>query len=278
MEIRWATHCDIPAAKKLMQDVFHDNDLFLNIFFDCFFDHNLLLGIKNDQVVSMAFLLPAQMIIHQKNTNISYLYACATAESERGNGWMRAIIDHAWDTSCRNGEAGLFLLPAEKSLYDYYAKLDFHDFFYYDEDIYDFNNNISESSPCFQLAPLNAEQYNHHRRQLLKTEYAIHYPTRHFQFAEKENTNPDAGFYQLSLHGESAIFYGIIENNHLNIGELLGSIDSNAIAPFLSHHFQVTQITLIKPGHSHKSAMLRPAKGYEFLIGGKGYFNWGGNE
>ncbi|MDR2979254.1 MAG: GNAT family N-acetyltransferase [Bacteroidales bacterium] len=275
MEIRFATQQDIVPAKKLMQDAFHDSDRFINLFFNYFLNNNLLLGFNDQEVVSMAFLLPATFTINQNKISATYLYACATAENEQGKGWMGALINRAWEESNRKGEVGLFLLPANKRLYEYYAKLGFHDFFYYDRQVFHFNKLSSSYQHGFKLNRINADQYALLRIALLQSDNAIHYPTKHFRFIEEENEKPNTGFYLIQQEGHSGLSYIIQGHNHIIVKELIGHIDISSFSEYLFYRYEIPDITINMPGETHRSAMLRPVDGYSFLTRVKGYFCWG---
>lgn len=273
-DIRFATFQDGVSVKRLMGNVFHDEDRFLNLFFSYFFPDNLLLGFKADEVVSMAFLLPAKLIVNRKKVNATYLYACATSEHERGKGWMQAMINSAWEISSANGEAGLFLLPASESLYDYYEKLDFHNFFYWDKKEFHFDR-FPEIADDYQLKSIDSKQYHDLRQELLQEEFAIHYPVSHFHFIETENQNPDSGFYEIRFEDHFAIAHLDHNKEHVFVRELLGEIEAASFAKHLSERYCTHRVAIIENGGTLKSAMLRPTEDYRFLVGGQGYFNWG---
>lgn len=275
MEIRPAKPTDFPDAQNLMKEVFDDTDRFISLFFKYLIHDNLLLGLKNGKAVSMAFQLPAKMRVHDEMVEATYLYACATTESERGKGWMREIINRAWEESRKKKEIGIFLLPASESLYTYYEQLGFNNFFYLNNEFFHTDASFLKIIPEYTLLPISADQYALLRHKLLKSEYTIHYPINFFRFIEAENENPEAGFYQiLNPEKQMAIAYLRKDQKRIIVEELLGVSELKPLADFLAHQFNVSSVTIKTPGISTKSAMLLPTEEYLFLLKEKGYFNW----
>ena len=102
--IRYATHHDTAALKLLLKEVFSDNDRFINLFFRLKFDGgNVCVYEQDGEIVSMAFLLPATILLAEGERPVTYLYACATRAAFRGRGYMRAIIERVYDDICERG-------------------------------------------------------------------------------------------------------------------------------------------------------------------------------
>ena len=74
-----------------------------------------LLGKKDEHPVSMAFLIPANI----GGEEWWYVYAAVTRKAERGNGYFAALLDAAAALALQKNVAGLFLRPAEESLFSY---------------------------------------------------------------------------------------------------------------------------------------------------------------
>lgn len=84
-----------------------------------------LLYSENGQAVSMAFLLPAVGRESGREWPLWYVYAAVTHPDYRGRGLFGHLLDEAAARAAQNGVAGLFLRPAEPSLFAYYGKQGF---------------------------------------------------------------------------------------------------------------------------------------------------------
>lgn len=80
---------------------------------------------EGERPVSMAFLIPATLWDGERDWPIWYVYAAVTHPDVRGRGYFARLLDEAADLAAREGVAGLFLRPAEESLFGYYARCGF---------------------------------------------------------------------------------------------------------------------------------------------------------
>lgn len=81
-----------------------------------------LLCWEGEQAVSMAFLLPAVGRVGTRRLPLWYVYAAVTHRDHRGRGLFRQLLQEAAAQAAHEGVAGLFLRPAEPSLFAYYEK------------------------------------------------------------------------------------------------------------------------------------------------------------
>lgn len=89
----------------------------------------------DDEVVSMAFLLPATLSPAEDGLPLpaAYLFAAATHPAWRGQGLFSALIEVMHAYAAGAGLHAVFLRPAEASLRDFYARFGYRDAFYADE-------------------------------------------------------------------------------------------------------------------------------------------------
>lgn len=126
IDIRAATAEDLPQMTHIWQVVFGDSDEYIRFFFEnrCALSDALLLTVQ-DEIVSQLFLLPASVRCGTQSFSVFYLFAAATLPSHRGCGYMGDLI-RAAQQNCRSERVdGIVLLPAEESLYGYYARFGF---------------------------------------------------------------------------------------------------------------------------------------------------------
>ena len=276
-KIKYSVPADVGQIKNLMKSVFEDEDDFLDRFFNLFYHDNVLVSEVNGTIVSMAFLLPNTIRINGKLLPITYLYACATHPEHRGRGLMSQIIAKAYDNVCKRGEAGLLLLPANESLYQYYSGLGFKTSFFFDEVEFSRNEcSPSEKMPSFKMGKIDAKRYFLLRKKYLPTDLAILNPLEYFLLTEKSTDQINDGFYMISGHNDrKSICYLSEKNNILMVKELLSSDpDITQLPDFLFRFFKVEQILMHIPGTKKKSAQIKLNLSYSFLEKEKGYFNF----
>lgn len=278
IDIRYSNQTDIPQIKNLMNSVFGDEESFLIRFFNLFYQDNVLIAEANNCIVSMAFLLPNNIMIQGQLFPITYLYACATHVEYRGKGLMSRIISKAYEDVCKKGELGLILLPANESLYHYYENLGFKNSFFFDEILFSQEENIAPNvNSSFKIEKITAETYYQLRNITLTTELSIFNPLQYFLFMEMTPEENEQGFYLIYSQNEPiAICYLSKVNTILRVKELLPSdIDLPQLYSFLSHIFAVKQIVINIPGTTKKSAQIKLNPAYSYLEMKKGYFNFG---
>lgn len=81
------------------------------------------------EAVAALHLINTQMAYNCNTLNGVYLYAAATLPQYRGMGIMGRLIDYADQEAKREGASFCALMPANPSLFDYYRKFGYFDFF-----------------------------------------------------------------------------------------------------------------------------------------------------
>lgn len=121
--LRLSTISDKEKLTSLWRDVFGDTQEAINLFFEYHFKpENVLVFGDNGKIASMLYLLEGNLVISGVSYPSYYLYAAATDTAYRGKGIMASMLEYAKNTAKNRGVDFICLLPAEKSLYSYYAK------------------------------------------------------------------------------------------------------------------------------------------------------------
>ena len=116
---------------KLYQECFHEDLIYINLFFEKQFKpENCFVAVHNGKVICAAHLLEALIIENDKQEDVYYIYAAGTSSSFRGQGLMSKLLKHVKELARRRSRKYLFLLPANDYLSSYYAKQGYIDFFY----------------------------------------------------------------------------------------------------------------------------------------------------
>lgn len=101
-------------------------------FWNCGFTPEQATVCKIDgQIVSMAFLLPATLLMPSGDSiAVGYLFAAATLPTFRGQGLASKVIDTLHAHAIDIGMQAVFLRPAESTLFDFYARFGYRTAFY----------------------------------------------------------------------------------------------------------------------------------------------------
>ncbi len=116
---------DKKELQSLWQITFSEDFSVTENFFNDVFESTLTPVIRVDgEIASALFLLPCSI----GNYKGKCVYCAMTKYSHRGKGYMRELLDFSYNYCRENGFDFLFLVPAEVSLFEYYAKCGFENF------------------------------------------------------------------------------------------------------------------------------------------------------
>ena len=115
---------DLPALRSLWADAFGDDEAYIRTFHNLFLrPGSCIVAQAGDRVVSAMYILEGPLLFPPADTAMStaYTYALATDPAWRGRGIGTAVY-HACVASALERQDAACVLPAEPSLYDFYAK------------------------------------------------------------------------------------------------------------------------------------------------------------
>lgn len=187
--IGFANWEDRPALAKLWQVCFEEERRYANFFFNnAFCPENCLVYRVGGQPAAMLHLLPASMVCGGKAVRIHYVFACATAPEHRSHGYMSALLAYAALVGAQREEQFSAILPANPSLYAYYAKSGYQTFFERDEYLLRAEQLREQAAEVEGRKYLPAEVLNRIRNTLLQNwEGAVLWDDRAFWFASEDN-------------------------------------------------------------------------------------------
>lgn len=87
-----------PQLIDLWRTSFDDSEEFIKLFFDRVYKKENALFIEKDgKIVSALQMLPYVMTYYGTEISVSYIYGACTLPSERGQGFMRQLIQKAFE-------------------------------------------------------------------------------------------------------------------------------------------------------------------------------------
>ncbi len=274
MKLIYSTPEDLPLVKKLWEDVFGDNGTYIDQFFHHLYQRNILTCKIDEEVASMAVLLPASILVERKEHKMRYVYACATAPKFRRMKLMSKLLDKAFEDVTQQGETGLFLLPANEELYDFYETNGFCNFFYHDQQRFSFPLLTEKIDNSYKIVQISAEKYQTLRHRYLHNDGIIHYPVEHFRFIGDPKINYPAKFYEILCQGKN-VAIGFMEkrSDAIIAKEFLAKKIETQMLHAICHQLEKEQIILNTPGKTYRDAMLRSQYAPLFQKEISGYFN-----
>lgn len=121
----------IPALKTIWAASFPEDspELIERAFDRLYRPADCMVEFRDDQPVSMAFLLPAVWHNGADAYPVQYIYAAATLPAYRGRGLFGSLLKRAHEEALRRGQAASFLRPGEPSLTAYYRRFGYENWF-----------------------------------------------------------------------------------------------------------------------------------------------------
>ena len=110
---------DLKIIKQNWKCIFGDSDSFVDELFSLL---PMIFALKTDGEISSS-LLVIEMVY--KGHKTGYIYGAMTVEKFRKQGLMKKLLDEVCETLEEKGFSGVFLLPANEKLYDYYSECGF---------------------------------------------------------------------------------------------------------------------------------------------------------
>lgn len=121
MQCRLATIEDKTALYALWQKTFGDEPAVIDRFFQCVTPNEIVVCGENGNPVSALYMPRVELRCGEKTLSAAYIYAAATDTAYRGRGLMTYLLQFAAENAQRQSLDGLYLFPAERTLFDYYG-------------------------------------------------------------------------------------------------------------------------------------------------------------
>lgn len=179
-EIRQAKKKEIEPQKEIWKLCFGDQDAYIDTYYaDRYKEEETMLLFQKDELSAMLTMISASMITSDGRSFPTVMfYGIATHPKFQKKGFATELIKFAEDHLIQHNKVISVLVPAEKKLFDFYAKLGYERAFFIREFSYsrDMVDKLSANSPnqCV-ISPVAAEDYNIRRNKFLTGKLYIKY-------------------------------------------------------------------------------------------------------
>ncbi len=113
-------------AVALWQEAFGDSEEYIRFFHSSHCGCHCLTLAESGELTSALYLIDGNLC----GENGYYLFAAATLKKHRGKGCMASLLEKAKRFALENKKSFIALVPAEKSLFDYYSRFGYKTAFY----------------------------------------------------------------------------------------------------------------------------------------------------
>lgn len=243
---------DIDALKYIWGICFEDKPQNIDIFFnDRFTFTDCYVYNENDIPVAMTYVLPTHLKLEGTLYPMGYIYACATLPKYRSGGIMSGLIKTAMQELSDKYDA-FALVPAQPSLFDYYAKIGFERFF--EQNVAQIEGQQEHYNCHVQLFEPSVEQFgNIMNSQLRQYNASVIWDERHIDNALKSASVYGGKAIAFDVDGKPVCALCYVNDDRVDIAELFCSCDvvDKAVAIIMSS-FGANNMTVRLP-YQYKS-------------------------
>lgn len=192
IQIHHARPDEIAAAEALWADTFGDGPEFQQSFYRLCAPEGPLVLTEDGALCSMLVLPELALVLADgRRLRAGYIYALATAPERRGQGCAAMLLETAAGLARNRGLDCLLTVPAQPSLFRFFARCGFRPDFYCKEE-----TAAPKAAPTEQVSP---EDYAALREGLLAGFPHTAYAPGQLAFQQAMCLNPGSGLYRLEL-------------------------------------------------------------------------------
>lgn len=133
--IEFATERDKAELIDVFCESFIGEEKFAEWLFDCLWAcENTLVVRQNNKILSALHILPQKIVAEGQEFSAYYIYGVGTIVAARGCGHAANLLSEVERVARLRQIDAVFLIPAEKSLFGYYKKFGYNDYFFVHEE------------------------------------------------------------------------------------------------------------------------------------------------
>ena len=219
------TKIDYKELKSIWLEVFDeaDSDKYADMFLLHHSDYSGLACREEGKIVSMLFLIPC----FWDGVAGYYVYACATLPQFRGEGYMKMLLDAAFEKAQKEKAFGLVLIPANLSLFDFYGKCGFQifsqiaEYTFVETDVVGNGFDCVESSDFATIADMRNRFYEQH--------FAVQFGVSHIQHVQNRMANEQGATLVFEYEGKRGYAFCVYDGINEKVVVLEWALISNTL-------------------------------------------------
>ena len=240
--VQIAEKCFFPQMTAVWCDVFGEGPAFVQALYASDAMQTLALtALDGDTVVGIDHLLPVTVQTPAGSRSAYYLYAGAVLPAYRSRGIFRQLCTLMTDICVREKAFGV-MVPAEASLFPYYAAFGYQPVPVCSEAVFTPHQSCTQRA---DISPLTPELYHRLRAQYPETAAArIEWSTEQLAFIIADQVQSGGFAYAVRIGGETAAVLGSRQGDALYLTELAAPAAlRDAVLSALAAYFHCENIT-----------------------------------
>lgn len=205
IEIRPARPEEIPRQKELWKLAFGDDDAYIDYFYAHGEESQVLVLLEDGVVWTMVALYPVTVTLPEgQSLSSAYIYALATHPQARKKGFGRFVLSYVDFYLQEGGKDCVTIVPAEPSLYKFFATTGFEHCFS-TRKVELLRNMVGEPAPGDTLSPVDPETYGQLRESLLSGSLHVSYGRSLLAYQQGLSRMEGGDLYRLNVGGAEGL-------------------------------------------------------------------------
>lgn len=203
-KVRLALKGEVERQKEIWKRCFGDEDRYIDFYYDNRYkEAETMVLLYEGEISAMLTMIPIQVVTpDQQIFPAAMLYAIATDPQRQSLGLATQLMDYSHEYLKLDNNAFSILVPAGKSLFDFYHKRSYHEGFYLREllltrEEIETWNGIDECLPI--IFSISSNDYNQRRNQQLKGSLHIAYADKEIDYQKKLSQLSGADIYAIDF-------------------------------------------------------------------------------
>ncbi len=254
-----------PQMTAIWCGVFGDSEAFVRAFYACDAMQTLaLIAREGETVAGIVHMLPVTVQTPAGSRSAYYFYAGAVLPAYRGRGIFRQLCTLMTDICVREKAFGV-MVPAEASLFPYYAAFGYQTVPFCSEAVFTPHQSCAQRA---DFSPLTPELYHRLRAQYPETAAArIEWSTGQLAFIIADQVQSGGFAYAVRIGGETAAVLGSRQGDALYLTELAAPAAlRDAVLSALAANFRCERIIYRAnpgaPDGTQRFGMMLPLSGF----------------
>lgn len=152
MNFRVSTTQDIPHLKELWKLAFHDEDAYVDNFFQSYATPDkIYLAEEHGNIIGMTAWFASDFHRFHKSYRFAYLYAVATHPEEEKKGIASRLLTYVYESMVKLGFHGVTTVPARPDLHPFFKKNGFEEYFIHEKNHITCDSSRTSSQTSSQI-------------------------------------------------------------------------------------------------------------------------------